>query len=291
VFDVTFVQQLIVRSVGAATMTACGARTPLDLSDSPSDGGYAADAFFLVDGAPAACGGNTPIEVSYLLDGDGVLYRYDPLAAGPTTLGAPNCGNVNVPWTMTVSRENAYVVYTDWTLYAVDLATLACSPTAFHSGQLGLDEEFGVAVSASGGTERLFVYGEPSSGGNPILAVSDLSSFALTKVGDILPPPPAETFPVNLAADATGLLYAFSPGGYLQQIEAATGAVVQAARTGVVTMSTWASLTAGTSVFLFVDSTVDGYDLTMRSTTSTHDIGVSAIGAGTVVACPSSSPR
>ena len=212
------------RGIAAATVLfACGSRTGIDASELSSDAGPLADAAPCCDGslpgdastardAGGCANGGGAVEVSYVFDAVGVLYRYDPRTARPTRLGAPNCGNGNVPWTMTASREHAYVVYTDWTLYAVDLVTLACSPTSFRSGQLGLDSEFGVAVSGSGATERLFVYGQPTGGTSPILAVTDLSSFVLTKVGDVRPAPPVSSFPVNLTADATGHLIAFSPG-------------------------------------------------------------------------------
>jgi hypothetical protein len=288
---VTFARRGLFRRVSrlalaAVALFACGSRTGLDVPRASAEAGLLADALAPLDGAPMECSDGGPLERSYLLDGSGVLYRYDALTAHVTMLGVPDCGNDNVQWTMTASRDNAYIVYTDWTLYAVSLTTLACTPTAFQPGQLGLDGEFGVAISESGGAESLYVYGQPSGGGDPILAVADLASFALTKVGDIVPVPPASSFPVNLTADTMGHLYAFSPGGLLQQIDAATGAVLRAAQTGVTSMFTWASLTYGSDVFLFVDSHVDGYDLASGTSTSDRDIGIFPIGGGSVLACP-----
>jgi outer membrane protein assembly factor BamB len=202
-----------------------------------------------------------------------------------TMLGVPQCGDDNVQWTMTASRENAYIVYTDGTLYAVDLTTLACILTPFQPNQLGIQPDFGIAVAGSGAGESFYVYGEGSDG-NPILAVSDLSSFVLTKVGDVLPVPPTSSFPVNLTADSMGHLYAFSPDGLLQEIDAATGTVLQAAQTDIITMSTWASLTGGSEVVLFVDSRVASYDLASGAQTAEADSGVSPVGAGTVLSCP-----
>jgi len=173
-----------------------------------------------------------------------------------TMLGVPQCGDDNVQWTMTASRENAYIVYTDGTLYAVDLTTLACILTPFQPNQLGIQPDFGIAVAGSGAGESFYVYGEGSDG-NPILAVSDLSSFVLTKVGDVL-----------------------------QEIDAATGTVLQAAQTDIITMSTWASLTGGSEVVLFVDSRVASYDLASGAQTAEADSGVSPVGAGTVLSCP-----
>jgi hypothetical protein len=220
-----------------------------------------------------------------VLDGSGVLYRYDASTGQATPLGTPQCSDGNVQWTMTASRDTAYILYTDGPLYAVDLATLACTLTPFQPGQVGLDFDFGIAVTGSAGAERLYVYGLPQGGTNPILAVSDLTSFVLTKVGEILPAPPPSTYPVNLTADGAGHLYAFSPDGFLQQIDPATGAVLQSAPTGVTTMGTWATLAYGNDLHLWVGSEVVGYDLATRMQTSGTDAGVFAIGGSSVSAC------
>jgi hypothetical protein len=290
---------LAILILGTMALAACGSRTGLDLSSlpadaalpsdalAPDDGASPVDGFVLVD-APPGC--SRPVETAYLLDESGVLYRYDPKTARTTLLGAPSCGNSNVAWTMTASRENAYIVYTDWTLYAVDLRTLVCSPTAFRSGQLGLDVDFGVAVSGSGAAERMFVYGVPSEGNHPILAVSDLSAFVLTKVGDILHEPSVAGY-INLTADAVGNLYAFSPLGLLLQIDSTTGAVLQSLDTRVTSSTTWAQATYGSEDFLIVGSRAVGYDLASRKRTSSHDIGISPVGGGSVLTCAGANDR
>lgn len=288
----------------ALVSAACGSRTGLGGANAldegegglvASEGGVIANDGGVGDGgvirrdagvdAQALCNDGGPLEVTYMLDDIGGLYRYDVATRHATRLGVPNCGNANVQWTVTASRENAYIVYTDWSIYAVDLTTLACTRTPFQPGALGIDGDFGVAVLESGGVERLYVYGE-QSGASPIIAVSDLTSFALTKVGDVSPAPPVSSFPVNLTSDTLGHLYAFSPGGLLQQIDAATGAVVQSVQTGIMTMSTWASFTNGPDVFVVVGSHVDGYDLATRKQTSSIDIGISPVGACSVSLCP-----
>jgi hypothetical protein len=271
-----------------AALLGCGARTGFELSSSPSDAAGATDASPGDAGASsdAACKDGGPLELVYVFDEVGVLYRYDPLTGHSEALGTPNCGNSSVPWTMTVSSDTAYVVYTDWTLYAVNLATLACSPTPFQAGQLGFEPQFGVAISGTGASERLFVYGLPSGSSNPILAVSDTVAFNLTRVGDIQPAPPPSSFPVNLTADATGNLYAFSPLGLVQKIDSATGTVLESVDTGVTSTSTWATIAYGPDLFLWVESNVVGYDLSSRTQTSDMDAGVYAIGAGSFLACP-----
>jgi len=278
-----------------ATLASCGARTGVDAlpgAASATDAGGALDATPSdAPGTPpdaASCPDGGPLDVVYAMDGPGVLYRYDPVTNQSTQLGAPDCGNGNVPWTITASRDAVYVVYTDWTLYRVDPATLRCTGTPFDANQVGLDSEFGVAAFGSGAGERLFVYGVPAGGPTPILAVADTISFALTKVGDVVPAPHPGGFPVNLTADNLGHLYAFAPFtlGPVLEIDQTSGAVLQSVDTGVTTQSTWATIAYGTRLFLWVDDRVVGYDLAAHAQTGTRDAGFGAIGAGSFPACP-----
>jgi hypothetical protein len=168
----------------------------------------------------------------------------------------------------------------------VSLPSLACAPTAFQAGQLGLDEEFGVAAVGSGANERLYVYGVPGGSGGPILAVSDTTSFVLSEVGPVLPAPPGEGgFPVNLTADASGRLYAYSPLGLVQEIDSTSGAVLQSVDSGVVSQGTWATIAYGGDLFLWSQSIVVGYDLATRMRTGELYAGVDAIGASAVPGC------
>ena len=200
-------------------------------------------------------------------------------------LGTLDFGDESGPWTMTATTSHAYVVFTDWSLYAVDLATLTCTPTAFQPGQLGLDFEFGVAAYGSGAAERIFYYGVPTGGSGAILAVSDTSSFVLTKVGDVASPPGGASFPVDLTADEAGHLYAFSPLGRVQEIDSASAAVIQSVDTGVTSQSTWATIAYGSALYLWVEDLVVGYDLASRKPTGELQAGGSAIGAGSFPFC------
>ena len=185
----------------------CGSRTDPGVPGTRGIGD-AATPFDAMPGMDSSggCGNGGPVELVYALDDVGVLHRYDPLTGRTTDLGAPSCSDSNVQWTFTASRERGYIIYTDGALYTVDLSTLACAPTAFRSGQLGLDTESGIAAVGSGASERLYFYGIPNGSSTPILAVSDTTSFVLTKVGDISPAPPASSYPVNLTSDFMGRL-------------------------------------------------------------------------------------
>jgi hypothetical protein len=255
------------------------------LADASSgDGEAPLDATPGMDSSGGCDDGGLP-ELVYALDDVGVLHRYDPLTGRTTDLGAPGCSDGNVQWTFTASRDRGYIIYTDGSLYTVDLATLACAPTAFRPGQLGLDTESGIAAVGSGASERLYFYGIPNGSSTPILAVSDTTSFVLTKVGDILPNPPASSYRVNLTSDFMGRLYAFSPLGLVQEIDSASGTVLRAVDTGVTSMGTWATITYGSDLYLWVQSDVVGYDLASRLRTSDRDAGANAIGAGSFTVC------
>lgn len=267
---------------------ACGSRTGLDLAPSlaAGDASPASDASPVLD-AGGRCADGGPLELAYALDDVGTIQRFDPQTAQTHPLGAPQCGNGNVQWTMTATSDTAYIVYTDWTLYRVDLATMTCTPTPFQASQLGLAGEFGVAVTGSGSSQRLYVYGLQAGHTGPVLAVADTSSFSMTLVGAVVPTPPQAAFPVNLTADPlSGTLYAFSPQGWVQKIDPATGKVLDAADSGVTTSSTWATIAFGPQLLLWVGPRVDGYDLATRTVTSDRDAGVFAVGASAVVACP-----
>jgi hypothetical protein len=50
-------------------------------------------------------------------------------------------------------------------------------------------------------------------------------------------------------------------------------------------MGTWATVTYGADLYLWVQSSVVGYDLASRLRTSDHDAGVNAIGVGSFTLC------
>jgi hypothetical protein len=280
----TALTRRVLAFLAALAGAGCGSRTDPGVAGAePADASSRVDAF--PGDAMPACDDGGPMELVYALDDVGVLHRYDPLMGRATDLGAPSCGDSNVQWTFTASRDRGYIIYTDGALYTVDLSTFACAPTTFRSGQLGLDTESGIAAVGSGASERLYFYGIPTGSATPILAVSDTTGFVLTKVGDISPTPPAGSYPVNLTSDFMGRLYAFSPLGLVQKIDSASGAVLQGVDTAVTSMGTWATITYGTNLYLWVQSNVVGYDLASRSRTSDRDAGVNAIGAGSFVVC------
>jgi hypothetical protein len=251
---------------------------------SGTDAGEASEA-----GAPTRCGDGGPLPVAYVLDAVGNLYRYYPDSGDEVLLGTPSCGDSSVPWTMTAGRDHAYIVYTDWTIFRVDLGTLDCSPTAFVAGQLGLEDEFGVALTGSGASERLYYYGVPAGSSTAILAASDTESFALSMIGTVDPGSPNDPlFPVNLAADNEGHLFAYAPEpeGDLIEIDPASGAVSLTVDEALPSGPPYATLAYRGSVYLFADTVVEQFEPPAPGAFSTRTIGAGAIGAGSYSVCP-----
>ena len=271
------------------SLVACGSRTGIDVTRGSGGGPLGTDASSPFDGG-SRCGDGGPSAVAYVLDAVGNLYQYDPATGAEALLGTPACGDSSIPWTMTAGRDHAYIVYTDWTIFSVDLATLACSPTAFVAGQLGLDAEFGVALTGSGASEQIYYYGVPDDGSNTaILAVSDTVSFALSMVGPVNPMSPNDPlFPVNLTSDNAGHLFAYAPEpeGDLLEIDPATGAVLLLIDEALPSGPPYATLAYEVNVYLFADNLVTGYKPPAPGAFSTRLIDAGAVGAGSYIVCP-----
>jgi hypothetical protein len=227
-----------------------------------------------------------PTEIAYLLDGEGALYRYDPVRGKATLLGTPSCGDENIAWTMTASGDTAFILYTgDWNLYAVDIATLSCTLTPFRTGQLGLSAYYAFAAVGDPTPTALYFYGAPDGEANAMLAVSDTTSFVLSPVGLIAPAPPV-AISANLTADKLGNLYSYDPSGYVQRIDPVTAAALQVVQTDVLSASTWGTLAYGTELILLAETDAVVYDLAAMARVSTRDIHVAPIGAGASLVCP-----
>jgi hypothetical protein len=273
--------------VSIAAVPACGSRTGLDVptGTAPTDAGIDVTPPPADGGADAGLPCSSPVIVVYALDPVGQIHALNPISGADTVLGAPQCGNDNVQWTMTATRDHAFIVYTDWTVYEVNLGTLACKRTPFDPSALGLLGEFGVAAVGAGRTERLFAYGETSGPKGPLLGTCDTTSYSLSLVGTVAPPPGA--FPVNLTADEAGNLFAYAPASpsWVFELDASTARMLRSAATGVGTGSTWATVAYEGQLFLWADTRLVGYDLGTQKVLSNRDIGFAAVGASAVVLC------
>jgi hypothetical protein len=316
--------------VVAGALGGCGARTPLDVSAAPSgerdaagaDGGSDAgdveddagpadaepqsdvtvapiaafDASVPADSALACPDGGLP--TAYLLDQNGALYTFSPATLEATRLGLPDCGEALLdesPWTFSVSRDGvAYLLLENWLIYAVDLATLSCRLTPFRADQLGIDQDFAIAISRTSAEEQMFYVGGtlPPFGG-PLLAASDLGTFTLHELGPALPVPSiAGNMTGSLydaQADLTGHVFVFVYGGLLEELDATSGRVLGADETGFVASgndASFAVMTYEDDVYLFADGAVARYDFTLHAPVPLGSVhGLTDVFAASAVPC------
>jgi hypothetical protein len=255
--------------VGVA-LAACGGRSDLEGEVASVPVAAAGDAGD--EGAACPVGGPT----AYLWTADAALYTFDPATLQTTLLGVVSCPSDQPPWTMTVSGSGfGYMIYDDWNIYRVDLATLACTPTPYVPGQLGFTGEEGVAVAREDGVERFFVFGD---GTVPTLAVSDFTSFVLSEVGPATPDPDA--FPVAVQGDASGRLYALSQTGTFFELGSTPAEVSDLAQTTLGEPDNWAILRYGAGIYLFGQGGAVGlYDPVANQLVPLGSVNMSIIGA------------
>ena len=262
---------------------SCGGRTALDGFIGERD---EAGAKGRTDSGLICPDGGLP--VAYLLDTTGALYTLNPATLKSTPLGTPRCGTPHTrdtgPWTISVTQTGtAYVVYKDWSLYAVDLRTLTCATTSFRAGQLDLQDNFGIAVSRTVGTELLYVYGQPNDDGAPILAAMDLVSFVLSEVAPIVPVPPTSSGGAyDVQADLAGNIFAYTPDGFLVEVDSATGIASEELSTGFPPepRGSFAIMTYQDDVYLFAGTEVARYNLTTHHATTLGTVTVAGYVVG-----------
>jgi hypothetical protein len=146
----------------------------------------------LTGGTGGTGGGNVGCSAEsqyvYVLDSDAMLHKFDPPTLAFSPVGKLNCpaGFLDTPFSMAVDRNaNAWVVYTNGTLFKVDTKSAACTPTSFVPGQAGF-VTFGMGFSTEGAgstKDTLFVSQSDFLGGTTGLATIDTTSLVLTPVG------------------------------------------------------------------------------------------------------------
>jgi hypothetical protein len=266
-----------------AVLVACGARSNLEGERGATAAGASGTGASGTTTSAPTCAGGKPI--AYLCDDGNTLWTFDPDTLATAALGLFNCPTETIPWTMTVDGAgSAYLIYDDWYVYRVDLATLACTQTPYVPGQLGFTGEEGIAVAPVGGVDRFFVYGEGESSA-PTLATSDLTSFVLSPVGAVTPA--NGVFPVALQGDAFGNLYAFSQDSTFFELGSATAGVTHLAHTSLPGGGNWAVMAYGSQIYLFgAGGTVGRYDPSTQQLTPLGQLAFSVIGASATPCVP-----
>lgn len=237
---------------GPGVVAACGSRTglfapgPSDASpladqsstDSPPDAPEEPDVIEFPDG-PDVCpdAGATLI---YVVTETNDLFSFYPPTLSFTRIGPLSCPDPApnaTPFSMAVDRQGiGRSVFSDGTLYLVDMRTGACKGTSFQPGQLGF-QTFCMGYAANGADggdagETLYVaecnvmtFPPPPSMG---LATLDTTSLTLTYVAPFAPPIRGP----ELTGTGDGRLYGFytnptGSGSHIVQIDRTTGALLQ----------------------------------------------------------------
>jgi hypothetical protein len=281
---------LLARTVAAvcagAALAACGARSTLVGETGATAAGASGTGASGTGASSTTTGGPTCADATlkaYVCDENETLYTFDPATLATTPIGYMSCPTGAITWTMTVDGAGAaYLIYDDWSIYRVDLTTLACTQTPYAPGQLGFTGEEGIAVAAVNGVDRFFVYG---SNPTPTLAVSDLTSFVLAPVGPATPPTGA--FPVAIQGDAFGHLYAFSQDSTFFELDSATADVTHLDHTSLQGGGNWAVMAYGNQIYLFgAGGNVARYDPSSKQLTALGSVGFSVIGASATPCVP-----
>jgi hypothetical protein len=238
----------------------------------------------------------------YLVDSNNAFLRYDPAANMITSIGTLHCpaGSAS-PFSMAVSRDAvAYVLYSDYHIYAVSTADASCTTTSFPINQMNF-QEFGmgfVSNDVGSNDETLFVAGGPASGiggGSSTLASIDISSWMLSRIGPVSGSP-------ELTGNGLAQLWGFFPDAMpmaVRQIDKTSGATLQefdvsAVDTSLIPIpSAWAFAFWGGRDYIFYQGASDNstgiYRLdpaTSAVDTIMSDIGYRIVGAGVSTCAP-----
>lgn len=240
----------------------------------------------------------------YVVDQANLLYTFEPMSKSFTLVGGTGrldaCNSAGAsPFSMGIDRNaQAWILYTDSSIYNVDTSTLACTKTSFQSSAL---KEFGMGFStdAAGGTvDTLFISGgtDPSATQSQ-LAKLDTTSMMPTNIAKIPGQP-------ELTGNSNGELWGFFPSNNtgtttprVEQINKTTGVAIKTfmltnpALSGV--PAAWAFAFWGGDYWVFLETEfetsttvyqVDGMTGAIKSMTDTG--GKTIVGAGVSTCAP-----
>lgn len=262
-----------------------------DTVEVPADTGPAEDTSPPDDPAPEDDCTATDDLVYVLERAESRLYTFDPDARAFTSVGRVSCGTSQTPASMAVSRGGvAYVRYADNAVYAVDLATMACSPTTYSDRRTGFDA-FGMGYAtdtADTWREQLYVANEGSVG------VLDPATWTIAPLGRL----PSQS---ELTGNADGELWAMLPletPAQLARVDTTTGATAETVSLrgfpDPSNIDTFAFATWDGRFWLFVreygmGSSTDVYEVSRVGVTSKvlANVGFDVVGAGVSTCAPS----
>jgi hypothetical protein len=228
-----------------------------------------------------------------LLGADGRLYRFDSFNLALTNLATVSCGSQSLN-SLTVSPIGpAYISSMAGDLCLVDLTTFKSTLTSF-SPLLVEMSSYGMALlpdsSTAGQTLYIAVNGGAGTNVNHLKRI-DLTTYALTSIGDISPAVPS----AELTAGPNGELYGFAVGtteSLLLNIDPKTASAIDVTHVPAgYTAPAFALVYWQDGFYLFLSgsqtqgSSVYHYRKGDAQVTTVGTVNASIIGAG-VAACP-----
>jgi hypothetical protein len=186
-------------AVTAFGVTGCGGSDRATFDEGASDGGSSSGSASSSGGfgtqtdagASSSVAGqdgcSEAAKLVYVVSAENDLYSFQPQALAFAKIGRLSCPTSESPNSMAVDRAgNAWVNFSEGSLFKVSTKDASCTATPFQKGQSGF-KRFGMAFAsdAAGGTsETLYVVGISDLTTGKGLAKIDLTTFKLTTVGD-----------------------------------------------------------------------------------------------------------
>jgi hypothetical protein len=265
----------------------------------PAEGGLVGDG-----GAPPPSGCDESTRLVHVVTEERGFYRFKPDTATLELVGFLTCEKSGaMPTSMAIDRAGtAWVLYSDETLWKVDIHDASCKPTNYVTGQ-GNFVKFGMGFSTNsngGSTEALFLSDHFGKG----LASLDPRTLVVKPVGPYTGDLRGITS--ELTGTGDGKLYGFFVTSPAKIAEISKGtAEIQNAKelAGVYPGNAWAFAFWGGDFFLFTNAsgpiprTEGGSDITRYRPQDgsivklKEKIGVKVVGAGVSTCAPVAAPK
>jgi len=303
---------------GAAALAACSSARPgpeefpvtaQDGGSTPPPGGDSGTFFPTGDGgvAPPADGCSDAAKLVYVVSAENDLYSFKPDALTFSKIGRLGCaaGALASPNSMAVDRSgNAWVNYSDGTLFKVSTKDATCQSTSFQAGQSNFIK-FGMAFSsnAAGSTdETLYVAGleDLLQGGRAGLGKIDLATMKLSFVGDYSGSLRGQGAELTGTGDAKLFGFYTTEPASLAAIDKASAATSDTkALTGVRTGDAWAFSFWGGDFWFYTANGGQESRVTRLRSSGDNSItvvmpqvgGFRIVGAGVSTCAPTTPPR
>lgn len=272
-----------------------------------SGGGFGTTGGFNTDGGTPADGCADEARLVYVVSDDNDLYSFAPNTLTFTKIGRLDCA-VNGPGTpnsMAIDRAgNAWVNYSDGSLFKVSTKDARCAPTPFDKRQSKDFIRFGMAFATNGPNtteETLYISGLDELAGTGFgLGKIDLKTFKLTMIGDFSGTLHGKG--AELTGTGDGRLFGFftTAPATLAEVDKGKGATSKDKPLGgVSTGNAWAFSFWGGDFWFYTSTAMAPSTLTRLKASSNGEIavvktdvgGFRVVGAGVSTCAPTTPPR